>query len=165
MIFPSTSIVMEPRMTSKQRSALALVNRPDLHGIARSATRIALYQSRVAAGSPGATAEEIATQVTLDDILLHHPNETFLLRVTGDSMNGIGMDEGDLLTVDRRLLPRNGDTVVACIDGQTTVKTLKQERGTITLVPQNAKYQPIEITPENDFSILGVVTNIIRSLY
>lgn len=124
-----------------------------------------LYESRIPAGSPSAAADDVERQTTLNDILLHHPRETFLLRVTGDSMIDIGMQEGDLLTVDRKLPPRHGDTVVACIDGLTTVKTLHQKQGEIMLLPQNKKYQPIEILSGSDFTILGVVTNIIRALY
>lgn len=154
------------KISSKTRSAEALspFGRP-VDFLTASKITLQLYESRVPAGAPTAAADDVERQTTLNDILLHHPRETFLLRVTGDSMSGIGMNDGDLLTVDRKLRPRNGDIVVACIDGQTTVKTLKQDKDGVALIPHNKEYQPITITPDNEFIVLGVVTNIIHTLY
>lgn len=129
-------------------------------------TQLALYNAKVPAGSPVEADDTIAQRTTLGEILLHNPRDSFLLRVTGDSMVGAGIEDGDLLTVDRKLAARNGDVVVATIDGQTTVKTLQRGKdGTVTLQPQNDKHQPIRVGPENEFTLLGVVTNVIRSLY
>lgn len=129
-------------------------------------TQLALYTNRVPAGAPVEADDTIERQTTLGDILLHHPRETFLLRVTGDSMLGAGINDGDLLTVDRKLVARDGDIVVATIDGQTTVKTLwRHEDGTLTLQPQNDSFAAIEVSPDSEFMLLGVVTNVIRALY
>lgn len=133
--------------------------------LARSHVALSLYASRVPAGAPSLAEDNVERHATLDDILLQHPGHTFLLRVTGDSMQEAGIHEGDLLTVDRKLVPRNGDVVVASIDGQTTVKTLEQQQAAIRLLPRNGAYQPIEVQPDSDFCILGVVTNVIRALY
>jgi DNA polymerase V len=100
----------------------------------------------------------------LNSLLLRNPKDTFLLRVTGDSMTDAGIYENDMLTVDRKLEARNGQIVVALVDGRATVKTFRKDREGITLVSQNERYAPIKILPANDFQILGVVTNVIRKL-
>jgi len=69
-----------------------------------------------------------------------------------------------MLTVDRKLEARNGQIVVALVDGHATVKTFRKDRKDITLVPENKRYVPIKILPANDFQILGVVTNVIRKV-
>ena len=124
--------------------------------------QLPMYTSRVPAGMPADADDHLEKVTDLNSLLLRNPRDTFLLRVIGDSMTGAGIHEGDMLTIDRKLEPRNGQIVVASIDGQSTVKTLRMERNQITLVPQNNKHKPIKILPQNDFQILGVVTNVIR---
>ena len=141
---------------------------PALMEITPEATRqqLALYNNRVPAGTPAEADDTTERQVTLTDILLHHPRETFLLRVTGDSMLGAGINDGDLLTVDRKLVAKDGDIVVATIDGQTTVKTLwHRADGSLVLQPQNDRHAAIEVAAESECTLLGVVTNVIRALY
>jgi DNA polymerase V len=96
--------------------------------------------------------------------MLKNPKDTFLLRVVGDSMMDAGIYENDMLIVDRSLEARNGQIVVALVDGRATVKTFRTDRKGITLVPENKRYEPIKILPVNGFQILGVVTNVIRKI-
>jgi DNA polymerase V len=132
--------------------------------IETSGYRLPIYASRVPAGTPEDTDSYVETTAELNSLLLRNPNDTFLLRVAGDSMTDAGIYENDILTVDRKLEARDGQIVVALVDGRATVKTFRKDRAGITLVPENKRYTPIKILPENDFLILGAVTNVIRKL-
>jgi DNA polymerase V len=129
-----------------------------------SGYRLPIYASRVPAGTPEDADDHVEKTADLNSLLLKNPKDTFLLRVAGDSMMDAGIYENDMLTVDRKLEPRTGQIVVALIDGAATVKTLRKDREGITLVPESKRYKPIKILPENDFHILGVVTNVIRKV-
>ena len=129
-----------------------------------SGYRLPVYASRIPAGTPEDADDHVEKTTELNSFLLKNPKDTFLLRVTGDSMLDAGIYENDILTVDRKLEARNGLIVVALIDGRTTVKTFRKDPEGITLVPENNRYTPIKILPANDFQILGVVTNVIRQV-
>jgi DNA polymerase V len=126
--------------------------------------QLPLYASRIPAGTPENADDHVEKTTDLNSLLLRNPKDTFLLRVTGDSMMDVGIYENDMLTVDRKLEARTGQIVVAMIDGHSTVKTFRKDRKGISLVPENKKYMPIKILSENDFQILGVVTNVIRNV-
>ena len=132
--------------------------------IETSGYRLPIYASRVPAGTPEDAGDHVDETTELNSFLLKNPEDTFLLPVAGDSMMDAGIYENDMLTVDRKLEARNGQIVVALVDGRATVKTFRKDREGITLVPENKRYTPIRILPENDFQILGVVTNVIRKL-
>jgi DNA polymerase V len=123
-----------------------------------------VYASRIPAGTPEVADDHVEKTTDLNSLLLKNPKDTFLLRVAGDSMMDAGIYENDMLTVDRKLEARNGQIVVALVDGHATVKTFRKDRKGITLVPENKRYVPIKILPANDFQILGVVTNVIRKV-
>jgi DNA polymerase V len=129
-----------------------------------SGYRLPVYASRVPAGTPEDADDHVEKTADLNSLLLRNAKDTFLLRVAGDSMMDAGIYENDMLTVDRKLEARNGQIVVALVDGRSTVKTFRKDRKGITLVPENKRYTPIKILPENDFQILGVVTNVIRKV-
>jgi DNA polymerase V len=129
-----------------------------------SGYRVPVYMSRVPAGTPEDADDYVEKKADLNSLLLRNPKDTFLLRVTGDSMMDAGIYENDMLTVDRKLEARNGQIVVALVDGRSTVKTFRKDREGIILVPQNRRYMPIKILPQNDFQIVGVVTNVIRKI-
>ena len=105
--------------------------------------------------------------IDLNRELIRHPATTFYARADGDSMKDCGIDDGDLLVIDKSLEPLDGDIVVAYIDGEFTLKTVRfdEKENCIWLVPANEEYSPIKITEENDFLIWGVLTyNIKRQL-
>ena len=129
-----------------------------------SGYELPVYTSRVPAGAPGDADDYVEKKADLNSLLLRNPKDTFLLRVTGDSMMDAGIYENDMLTVDRKLEARNGQIIVALVDGLSTVKTFRKDREGITLLPQSRKYMPIKILPQNDFQIVGVVTNVIRKV-
>lgn len=118
----------------------------------------------VKAGFPS-PAEEVRERLDLMKLLVRHKASTFFFRVSGVSMVDAAMDEGDILVVDRAIEPYNNCKAVCHIDGEYTVKRVELSDKGIRLLPanaQNTKYRPITITPENDFSIWGVVTYIIK---
>src|ERR1051325_4452766 len=123
-----------------------------------------MYSSRVPAGTPDTEDDHIERITDLNSLLLRNPADTFILRVIGDSMIDVGIYENDLLTVDRRLEAQSGHIVVAMVNGDATVKVLRRSADGITLIPKNKKYLPIKIGPEDDFQVLGVVTNVIRNV-
>lgn len=101
------------------------------------------------------------------DLLMHiikDKNTTFFARVRGDSMSGIGMNDGDIVVVDKSLEPENNKVAVCFVDGEFTIKRIVLKDSKFFLVAENEKYQPIEITEDNNFVIWGIVTNIIKKI-
>ena len=115
---------------------------------------------RVEAGFPSPAEEELADTLSLDDLLIQNREATFLLKVSGDSMIEAGILPGDMVLVDRSRKPKNGDIVVAEVDGAWTMKTLKKRGTEVTLIAANPKYPPIR--PRKELRIGGVVTAVIR---
>lgn len=114
----------------------------------------------VEAGFPSPAEEELMDTISLDRFLVNNPDSTFILRVSGDSMSGAGILPGDMVLVDRTLPPKNGDIVIAQVDGEWTMKFLRKKGESIILVPANEKYKPIR--PKRELNIAGVVTAVIR---
>lgn len=118
----------------------------------------------IKAGFPSPAQDYITESIDLNKILIRHPASTFYAKVVGDSMSGEGIYEGDILVIDRAIEAEHGDLAVCCLDGEFTLKRLCMKRGNrIYLMPSNRKYRPIEVTPENDFMVWGVVTHTIKS--
>jgi DNA polymerase V len=91
----------------------------------------------------------------INEYLIRNPAATFLVRVSGDSMKDAGILDGDMLVVDRSLQAMDGKIVIALIHGEFTVKTLKMRNGKAFLVPANAAYPVIEVTPEMECEVWG----------
>ncbi len=123
-----------------------------------------IFDAFVPAGFPSPAADYEQDRLDLNKHLVRNPAATFFVRVTGDSMIGAGIHDGDLLVVDRSLEPRDKNVVIAVLDGELTVKRIRLMRGKIVLVPENESYPSREITTENEFEVWGVVTNVIHKL-
>lgn len=120
----------------------------------------------VKAGFPS-PAEDIREKLDLMKLLVRHKASTFFFRVSGVSMVDAAMDEGDIIIVDRAVQPYNDCKAVCFIDGEYTVKRIEIGDGVVRLMPaneKNTKYQPIEVTPENNFMVWGVVTYVIKKM-
>ena len=120
----------------------------------------------VKAGFPS-PAEEIREKLDLIKLLVRHRASTFFFRVGGVSMVDSGMDEGDIIIVDRAVDPYNGCIAVCYIDGEYTVKRVEMHKDHIKLMPaneHNKKYKPIIVNAENEFVIWGVVTWTIKKM-
>ena len=114
----------------------------------------------VEAGFPSPAEEELVDTLSLDDLLIQNREATFLLKVSGDSMSGAGILQGDMVIVDKGKTAKSGDIVIAQVDGEWTMKFLRKRGDNVTLVPANPKYQPIK--PKNELKIAGVVTAVVR---
>jgi len=120
---------------------------------------IPLYSSRVSAGDPITVSEDVESYIF--PAKRFHKN-TFLVGVQGDSMEGAGILDGDMLLVDTQKEPKVNNIVIARVDGQLTVKTLIISKGMMFLQPENPKYSPIPI--DNTTEIIGVVVSIQRDM-
>lgn len=114
----------------------------------------------VHAGFPSPAADYAGERINLVRELTPHPDTTFYARVSGDSMLEAGIFDGDILIIDKSLLPQNGNIVVAAIDGEFTLKEFKTDpdNNGAWLIPHNDRYSPIHVTEQNTFLIWGVVT-------
>lgn len=103
--------------------------------------------------------------IDLNVKLIRDRASTFFARVDGDCLSQSLIVDGDLVIVDKSLEPRDGCKVVAVVDGEFTLKTIKISKDIVFLLPDNPEYQPIIVTPDNDFLIWGVATYVIHKLY
>ncbi|MCW8982783.1 MAG: translesion error-prone DNA polymerase V autoproteolytic subunit [Gammaproteobacteria bacterium] len=123
---------------------------------------VPIYGHKVAAGFPSPADDYVEGHLDLNEHLIHHKEASFFLRVSGDSMINAGIQNGDLLVVDRSVEPSNGKIVIAAVDGELTVKRLAIKRNKTWLMPENDSFAPIEVKGEQDMVIWGVVTSVIH---
>lgn len=112
----------------------------------------------VHAGFPSVAQDYFAGDFSFDENILIHPETTFIVTVAGDSMEGAGIWDGDLLVVDRSLEPQSGDVVVAILHEELTVKRLILQGSVPILHPENPKYPDFRPGEAEDLVIWGVVT-------
>ncbi|MBO3462844.1 translesion error-prone DNA polymerase V autoproteolytic subunit [Aetokthonos hydrillicola CCALA 1050] len=130
-----------------------------------SRTRIPVIETSIPAGFPSPADDYTAARLDLNQKFLKNPTACFFARVTGRSMEGAGIFDGDYLLIDRSIEARHNDIVVAVIAGEFTVKRLFRRNGRCALVPENPEFPEIEISPEADDTwIWGVVTSVHRSV-
>lgn len=122
---------------------------------------ILFYDFKVPAGLPSPVLDDVQDRIDLNKELIQHPHSTFIIQCEGNSMINAFIPPAARLIVDRSLTAKNGDIVLAVINGEFTVKFLKKNDFKCWLVPANSKFKEIEITPEMDMQVWGVVTNII----
>mgnify|MGYP000241748937 CR=1 FL=1 len=118
----------------------------------------------ISAGFPSPADDFRETRISLDEELIQNKEATFFAKVSGQSMIGAGLDDNDLLVIDRSIEPINNKIAVCYLDGEFTVKRLRVEKGNIWLKPENPDYPIIEITEDNNFIIWGIVTNVIKKV-
>lgn len=114
----------------------------------------------IPAGIPMTVDHTLDESVDLYEYLLNIPSNIFSLRVKGDSMIEEGINEGDIVIIEKGKEPIIGDVVAACVDGEWTVKYFFKEKGTVVLIPANPKYN--KIYPKESLTIGGVVISVIR---
>ena len=118
----------------------------------------------VAAGFPSPAEDHAVKRIDLNDILIRHPQATFLMRVSGSSMKDAGIDDGDVVLVDRAIKPCHGHVVVAVVDGEFTVKRLWKRGDRMKLQAANPTYPDITPREGQQVEIWGVVTNAIKKM-
>jgi DNA polymerase V len=123
-----------------------------------------LAQEKISAGFPSPADDFKELRISIDQEVVRNEEATFYARVSGESMQGAGLDDGDLLVIDRSMEPKNGKIAVCCIDGEFTVKRLKVVEDGVFLIPENPKYQSIKVTEENELIIWGIVTYVVKKV-
>lgn len=118
----------------------------------------------VSAGFPSPAADFTESNIDLNKELAKNPLATFYVKVNGNSMIDAGINDKDILVVDRSIEPRDNKIAVCLVDGEFTVKRIKLDKDCLYLLPENKNYQPIKITEENQITIWGIVTYIIKMI-
>lgn len=156
--FKSKNAVFKLVEKLKERNVLEKDSKGKL--IPRSIAAPIKILGTVEAGFPSPAEEELADNISLDDLLIQNRQATFLLNVSGDSMCDAGILPGDMVIVERGKAAKSGDIVIAEVDGQWTMKYLKQRGEQVVLIAANPKYKPIR--PKDELKIAGVVTAVVR---
>lgn len=129
-----------------------------------SGMELPLSNEHVAAGFPSPAEDFTQRGIDLNKELVANPASTFYARVSGLSMVDEGINDGDLLVIDKSLVPSNGCLAVCYIDGEFTLKRFERHKDHALLIPANNEFKPIKVTEENDFCIWGVVTYVIKKV-
>ncbi|MFL2600944.1 MAG: LexA family protein [Flavobacteriaceae bacterium] len=126
--------------------------------------RIHLVEEGISAGFPSPADDFKELRISIDQEIVRNEESTFYARVSGESMQGAGLDNGDLLVIDRSIEPQNDKIAVCFIDGAFTVKRLKVEADCVYLMPENKNYKPIKVNAEDELVIWGIVTYVVKKV-
>ena len=129
-----------------------------------SELKIPFIKEGVSAGFPSPAADFMETNIDLNKELSENQLATFYIKVKGNSMIDAGINDKDVLVVDRSLEPKNNKIAICFIDGEFTVKRILVEKECLYLMPENPNYSPIKITEENELIIWGIVTYVIKKV-
>jgi DNA polymerase V len=146
-------------MSIKKEQKLTFFH-PDLE----SKLKIPFINDGVSAGFPSPAADFMENNIDLNKELSENPLATFYIRVKGNSMIDAGINDKDVLVVDRSLEPQNNKIAICCVDGEFTVKRIQLEKDCLYLMPENSNYSPIKITEDNELIIWGIVTYVIKKI-
>ena len=150
------------RTTKVMRVPLEIVDQVETY-TKHKGYRIPLLSGKVPAGFPLNAENHIEEWVDLNQMVIKHPESTFMIEAMGDSMIGAGIREKDLLIVDGSIEAKSGMIVIAAINGEYTVKRFHNKDGKIKLLPANQEYPEIDITDKMQFYIAGVVVEMVRN--
>ena len=121
-----------------------------------------LVLSRVKAGFAGIMDDKIEKRISFDEILKINEPSTFVFKVSGDSMCDIGIFDNDYVIIKKQQNAKEGDIVLAIVDNEFTLKTLKKDEKGMYLKPENKNYPPIR--PKFSLTIFGIAIGITRKL-
>jgi SOS regulatory protein LexA len=128
--------------------------------IPKRAMRAIPILGSIQAGFPSPAEEELQDVVSIDEYLVSNPNATFLVKVQGDSMIDAGIHQDDLVLIQKNLEPKDGDIVIAQVDGEWTLKYFKQKAKKVYLQAANQRYPTI--IPRQELVVAGIVIANIR---
>ncbi len=123
---------------------------------------ISVSDSPVHAGFPSPAENIIENKLDLNKLLVKNPSSTFFAKVSGESMIDDGVDDSDILVIDKSVTPYDGAIAVCYLDGEFTLKRVRFMDGFILLVPSNSKFKSIKVDKDNEFLVWGVVRYIIK---
>ena len=118
----------------------------------------------ISAGFPSPDSDFEESRISIEKVVVKNKESTFYAKVSGESMKNAGLDDGDILVIDRSEELKNNKIAVCYLNGEFTVKRVKIEKDHIYLVPENDKYEPIKVTDENEFIVWGIVTYVIKKI-
>lgn len=127
-----------------------------------ASTQASLPTGSAGFGSPGSDAT--VKRIDLNDALIRHPQATFVMRVSGDAMREAGIEDGDVLLVDRALVPQHGQVVVAVVDGELFCRRLSNRASGVSLEAAAPGHAAIALAADRQLELWGVVTTVIKSL-
>ncbi|SHL70270.1 DNA polymerase V [Flavobacterium flevense] len=129
-----------------------------------SKLQIPFIPDGVSAGFPSPAADFMENNIDLNKELSENPLATFYIKVKGNSMIDAGIEDQDVLIVDRSIEPQDNKIAICFIDGEFTVKRIKLQKDCLYLMPENSNYTPIKVTEENELIIWGIVTYVIKRI-
>ena len=121
-----------------------------------------VFLDNISAGFPSSATDYMENKLDLNEYLIKHPAATFIVKASGSSMTSASIYSDDLLIVDRSIVPKNNNIVIASIFGDLTVKKLKKKEKSLFLVAASEDYPSIEVKEEMECFIWGIVTYIIH---
>lgn len=127
-------------------------------------TKLEFVSEGISAGFPSPADDFKNKRISLDEELINDVNTTYYARVSGESMIDAGLDNNDLLVIDKSITPKDGKIAVCYVDGEFTVKRLKITKECVYLMPANEKYKPIKVTKDKQLLIWGIVTYVIKKV-
>lgn len=128
----------------------------------KSAISVTLSEAPVHAGFPSPADGHLESKLDLNKALVKNPAATFFARVKGESMVGEGVDDGDILVIDKSVDPYENCLAVCYLEGEFTLKRVKVDGDNLLLIPANPKFKIIKVSKENDFYIWGIVRYLIK---
>jgi DNA polymerase V len=129
-----------------------------------NAKEIPFIAAGIKAGFPSPAADFDGTKISIDQLVIKNEAATFYAKASGNSMTGAGIDDGDILVIDRSIEPTDNKIAVCFIDGEFTVKRIKIEEDCVYLQAENPKYKSIKVTEDNDLIIWGIVTYVVKKI-
>ena len=128
-----------------------------------SRTRLPFFDAHIPAGFPSPALDHMEHKLSLDELLDINAPHTYVVMVSGDSMTGAGIFDGDHLIVSRALEAKPGDVVVACLNGDVFVKRLGRCQKSYVLQSENPDYSPRYVLDDDELMIWGVVSHSLRN--
>ena len=117
-----------------------------------------------ATGFTAAADDYMERGIDLNEQLIRNKPATFFMRVTGDSMTGAHIHDGDIVIVDRSVKAVNGKIVIAVVDGEMLIRRYEKTTNRLRLIPETSKLSPIDVSEFSDFTIWGVVTYVVKNV-
>ncbi len=166
---PTTVVRMPlPIANLARRLAEGTLRAGDINGFLDIETRtplaVPLVSSVASCGFPSPADDYLDRPLDFNELLVQHPAATFAVRISGESMTGVGLFPGDIAVVDRSVKVTNGCIVLALIDGEFTIKRYCQVDGGIVLLAENPRFPNIEISEDSRLEVWGVLKHAIRML-
>ncbi|RIK82253.1 repressor LexA [candidate division KSB1 bacterium] len=157
------SLIKKRLLRRRKDKKLQMIREFDFNGVGERTREVPLVGT-VPCGSPVLAEENIEAKIQVSEKLARPPHSYFILKARGDSMNAVGINDGDLVLVRQQPTASNGDYVVALVDGEATIKEFRQQKGIVLLKPRSTSkmHKPIVVT--DDLHIQGVVVTAIPGL-